>query len=588
MKRIVFLLVFLFLLFHPVLTYADDSWVIENFSSNLAVQQSGVVDVVETISVDFRNTPQYGIYRAIPYEYEVNGKEIYTKITVSKVLQNNVPVKYSTSENNGFEVISIGDSSTPLIGRNVYTITYTVTGILHERANSDELYWNVTGFNWPVEIEKAEAEVLLPDKGIISASCSEGTSGNTSVCQSDTESFQGALFSIVKPLAPSQGFTIGVTFEKGLVPILTANPPLTYLQTLMQWPAAAESLLIILTGIVVCWYVWYKYTGDFLAFLKSFGRKNKKSTAQRAVIKAEFSPPDNLSPAEIGVLLKMQAQAECITATIIDLGFRGFLQIVEIPKKWQFGSVDYLFIKTVPQNQNDNKTMRSYERLLHNALFNKRIQVKLSRLPTPFYHDLGNVKNALYHDVIVKKLFPFDPEKNHKRYRTLSLLLGFFSLCMLYVGTTTHSINAGEFGIGLLVDSVLFFFIYRNAPHRTPYGTRMYERSLGFMQFIEQAERYKQRYIEKETSFNEIVPFALLSGSPEQFGRKMEKFAVRSDNTKWFIGNNHNTILDFTTNIRIFSDSMSRAIGEKAGDISALHLQSKDRLEKRSKGNNKL
>ena len=108
------------------------------------------------------------------------------------------------------------------------------------------------------------------------------------------------------------------------------------------------------------------------------------------------------------------------------------------------------------------------------------------------------------------------------------------------------------------------------------------------MQFIERIERFKQQDI----VFNEFVPFALLSGLPEQFGKKIEKFGVLSYNTNWFPGNNNETLADFTTRLSIFSDSMSSAIDAKAGDIPAshgiLHLQSKDHLEKRSKGNNKL
>lgn len=563
MKRIVFLLIFLLLLFHPVSTYADDSWVIENFSSNLAVQPSGVVDVVETISVDFRNTPQYGIYRDIPYKYEVNGKEIYTKIAVSKVLQNNVPAKYATAENNGFEVISIGDTSIPLTGRNVYTITYTVTGIVHERANNDELYWNVTGFNWPVEIEKAEADVTMPEKGISSVSCSEGPSGYTSACQSNIESMQEAQFLVIRPLAASEGLTISVNFEKGFVPILTAHPPLSYGQNLLQWPIVLESLVIILVGIGFSWYVWYKYTGDFWLIIRVFGSSRKKNNAKPAVSKTEFTAPENLRPAEVGVLIRTRAETDYVTATIIDLASRGFIHIAEITKKWQFGSVDYLFTKTNSQDQNKKKTLRTYERLLLDTLFYKRIQVKLSSLTTPFYNDLGKVKAALYHDVIEKKLFPFDPEKNRKKYLTLALLIGVFGICMLYVGFTSYSVNAGEFGIGLLIDSLLFLFVYRYIPRRTPYGAQLYQRSLGFKQVIQRAERYKQLYTEKETIFTEILPFAIMFGLLEQYGKKMEKFGVQPGKIDWYTGPSIETTPGFAKRISLFSASMHAAITAK-------------------------
>jgi hypothetical protein len=553
MKRAVILpLSLFFLLFHPFIAHADNSWIIENFNSNLSVQNSGVVTVVETISVDFRSNPHQGIYRDIPYEYEMNGKQIYTNIDVVKVLQNNLPAKYAMSESNGYEEISIGDPKIPVIGRNVYSITYTLTGILQGFSENDALLWNVTGYNWPVEIQKAEAEVEMPAKGILSIVCNEGSIGSTSACQSNTESSQDALFMAIMPLAASEGLTITVNYEKGLVPILTAQQPLTYLQDLMQWPQVLESLLIILAGIGVTGYVWYKYTGDIWLLGKLLGNKKSKEKTKNRITKVEFTSPENLRPAEIGVLLSGTAQAVTIPATVIDLAVRGFLHITEIPKKWRFGHVDYLFTKSVPL---EKKALLSYEQVLLDALFYKRIKVKLSSLSSPFYKDLEKVKNELYRDVIEKKLFPFDPEKNRKKYRFLAILLGAFGICMSYVGFTTHSIHAGEFGIGLIGDSILFFILYRYMPQRTPNGTELYQRSKGYVLFIERAERYKRRYSEKENAW-EILPFAIIFGLTRQFTNKMEKIGVQMKGTGFHTEKTN----AFIASVSNFSDSMTAAI----------------------------
>lgn len=556
MKRVVFLLLLLSFLFFPFVVHADNSWIIENFNSNLTIQKSGVVLVVETISVDFRNNPQQGIYRDIPYEYELNGKKIYTKIDVSKVLQNNLPVKFSTSENNGYEEISIGDPDNSYIGRNVYTITYTVTGILQGFADHDALNWDVTGYNWPVEIQKAEAEVMMPGQGITSLSCSEGTVGTTATCQTNIESSQGALFTLLTPLAASQGLTITVNYIKGLVPLLTAQHPPTYLQSLMQFPAVMESIIIILAGLVVSGYVWYKYSGDFWTAMHSLRIKKKKMKTRQTTVKVEFNSPENLRPAEIEVLLNGRAETVSIPATIVDLATRGYLHISEIQKKWRFGQVDYLFTKTVP----NKKALLAYEQLLLDTLFYKRIKVKLSSLNTPFYTDLTKVKNTLYHSVISKKLFPFDPEKNRKRYRFLAIFFGVFGLCMSYVGFNSHSIHAGEFGIGLIVDSVLFFILYHYLPYRTAYGSELYRRSKGYVLFIERPERYNHRYTEKENVFTEILPYTIIFGVTEKFVNKMGKIGIKPKNTGWYTGLRPENAADFASGISNFSDSMTSAI----------------------------
>ncbi len=213
MKRLVFVCLFVCFLFIPARVHADDSWLIENFNSNIAVQQSGVVHVVETISVDFRTQPKHGIYRDIPYLYEANGKETYTTVAIINVLQNNLPAKYTLSQTNGYEEIKIGDPNQTIIGRTVYTIVYTVTGVLRGFSDHDELYWNVTGNEWQVEIQKAQASVTLPGDGIMQITCYEGVAGSQTPCQSNTASPQVATFATTAPLAESEGLTVVVGYK---------------------------------------------------------------------------------------------------------------------------------------------------------------------------------------------------------------------------------------------------------------------------------------------------------------------------------------------------------------------------------------
>src|SRR5579862_7594086 len=165
MKRLVFFGLSLVFFFIPTIAHADDSWVIENFNSNITIQQSGVVKVDETISVDFRDNSKHGIYRDIPFLYEENGKQTYTQVDITQVLQNNQQAQYTVSQVNGYEEIQIGNPNKTITGRNVYAIMYTVTGALHGFNDHDEFYWNVTGNDWQVEIQKAEVTVSLPSTG---------------------------------------------------------------------------------------------------------------------------------------------------------------------------------------------------------------------------------------------------------------------------------------------------------------------------------------------------------------------------------------------------------------------------------------
>jgi hypothetical protein len=250
MKRLIFLFVSFFLFFLPRVAFADNSWVIENFHSAIGIQKTGTIQVAETISVDFRITPEPGIYRDIPRQYEVNGKQLNTNIHITKVLQNNLPAAYATSQKGIYEEVQIGDPKKTVVGRNVYTIVYTVIGALRPTTNYDELYWDVTGNNWPVQIQKAEATITLPKEGIQKSSCYEGAIEAQISCSSTIASATKALFAATNILNPMQGLTVVVDYKKGLVPLLCASSPFVWLILVLV-------CLILLTGVVL--YIIKKY-----------------------------------------------------------------------------------------------------------------------------------------------------------------------------------------------------------------------------------------------------------------------------------------------------------------------------------------
>lgn len=565
MKRLVFLLVGSLLFFvssHQVL--ADDSWVIENFQSNVAIQQSGVVKVVETISVDFRDNPQHGIYRDIPYLYNSNGKQTYTEVKVVHVLQNSEPAQYTITQTNGYENIRIGDPNKTIVGRNVYTIAYTVTGVLQQVNNYDELYWNVTGNDWQVTIQKAEAEVTLPKDGIARITCYEGTAGSQDPCLSNLASAQKATFATANELGPDEGLTIVVDYNKGLIPILTAIPPKPYWERLFLWPDVLPLLIIIVSGIGFITAFWYKFGRDYWFGGVLFGTKDQKGNVKpvgsHETISVEFTSPDSLRPAEIGVLMDERADTLDVAATIIDLAARGFLQIVEIPRTWAFGRVDYLLLQSTPKKLRKDSELLPYEQLLLDKLFYKRSQIKLSSLKTTFYEDLKKVKNALYDEVVTKGLFEQSPEKVRRKYLAIAIILLIGGVGLLVLGFNENILLMGSFGLGFAVSGIAWIFMSRFMPRKTAYGRECYRRAKGYYVFINSAERYRQRYFEKQDMFNEVLPYAIIFGVTKKFAKKMEKMGVEPKQTDWYVGLHPFAIGIFAGNIQDFSSSLSSAM----------------------------
>ncbi|HVA96134.1 MAG TPA: DUF2207 domain-containing protein [Candidatus Acidoferrales bacterium] len=564
MKRLVFFSLLLLLLFIPPRVHADDSWVIENFHSDIAIQQKGTVKVVERIAVDFRNQPKHGIYRDIPYEYDSGGNKTYTQVDITSVLQNNTPARYTTTQSNGYEEIKIGDPNHTITGRTVYSLTYTVTGVLRGFNDHDELYWNVTGNDWAVVIQKAEATVSLPKQCMIKSTCYEGSSGSQTLCQSKSASPQVATFAATEPLGEYQGLTIVVGYKKGLVPLLTAKPPKTFLEKFIEWPSIMIFISTVLIGIGVIGYLWYRYGRDFWFAGILFGTKDQQGKAKpigaQETTSVEFTPPEKLRPAEIGVLMDERADTLDVVATIIDLATRGYLTITEVPKKWLFGKVDYLLTKSTPKQRLKAPEILSYEQLLLDKLFYKRSQIKISSLKKTFYEELKEVKQALYDDVVAKQLFPFDPEKTRKKYLVAGIVLAALGAGLFFPALNTDTVLSAEVGLGLIVSGGLFLLMFRFMPRKTAYGRELYRRSKGYYLFIDRAEKYRQRYFEKENMFNEVLPYAIVFGLTKKFAKKMETIGLKPEQTSWYVGSHAFATGAFLGSIDDFSHSMSAAM----------------------------
>ncbi len=575
MKRILFIFLSLVFFFTPSIAHADDSWVIENFNSNIAIQQSGVVRVVETIAVDFKDTPKHGIYRDIPYLYESGGKQTYTQIAITDVLQNKSHAHYETSETNGYEEIKIGDPDRTITGRNEYTIMYTVTGVLRGFSDHDELYWNVTGNDWQVTIQKAQATVTLPASGITKITCFEGFSDSQTPCQSNSVSPQVATFTTTNSLAESEGLTVVVGYNKGLVPLLTAKPPQSYWEKLVALPSVLTTVATLLAGVLLIGYRWFRYGRDYWFAGNLFGTKEQTGTMKpigaHETISVEFTPPENLRPAEIGVLMDERADTLDVTATIIDLAARGYLTITEVPKKWLFGKVDYTLTQTTPTKKLRQIPLAAYEQLLLDKLFENGNQVTLSSLKTTFYDDLAEVKQSLYSDVVAKELFPFDPEETRNKYRVVAIFCMASGVALLFAGYKLPVFLFGSIGIGLVASGLLLLLVLRFMPRKTAYGRELYRRAKGYYLFIDKAEKYRQQYFEKENMFNEVLPYAIVFGLTKKFAKQMDKMGIKPTQPDWYYGTHPFTTGVFIGSLNNFSSSFSSAIAStpsKGGGFS--------------------
>ena len=136
---------------------------IEDFAVDILIDPSGELLITESIQVRFI-TPHHGIERFIAISGKSPlGETISIDLQLEEIQLNGGSVPYTSSTRASNRLFRIGDADRTITGTYEYEIRYRVkrAWLFHE--NAVQLYWNVTGNQWDIPIERASAVVHFPD-----------------------------------------------------------------------------------------------------------------------------------------------------------------------------------------------------------------------------------------------------------------------------------------------------------------------------------------------------------------------------------------------------------------------------------------
>ncbi|MEK7143126.1 MAG: DUF2207 domain-containing protein [Patescibacteria group bacterium] len=497
------------ILIFPIFTHAQSNEKITRFSSTIAIQSDSSIIVSEEIDYFFPS-PKHGIIRFIPFRYLDNTSGRYFSTPIQVLAVTNSQGKnwlYSQSQSKNYLELKIGDPNSTIEGNQTYKISYKVLGVINYFNDHDELYWNVTGDKWEVELNNIQAEVSIPlltNVNNLELACYTGSSGsNLKDCVSDQAGGKATFSSSKGPL------TIVTGFEKGLV--------IPYNRQ-YEIKLRHESPWYWLIPLVVLIYLIFRY---FLFGRDPFGR---------GTIAPEFSPPENLLPAEMGTLLDEKADRRDISATIIDLAVKGYLKIREKDKK-------YTLIKL----KEDGKDLKNFEKNIFSGLFLSGKTVKLSEIHEDFAAKLSDIFDNLYQNLIEKKYFPKNPQK----VRNKQLWFGFIVIILsgLFFWLSWNLMTA------LILSGVLILIFSRSMPKKTREGVIVKDKILGFKEFLYRAERYRIHWQEKENIFEKYLPYAMVLGIADKWAKNFKD--IYKNPPDWYED-------DFTTfNAVVFASSLN-------------------------------
>lgn len=279
------------------------------FRSDIAVDDTGAIDVRETIQVVSRGDQiRRGIFRVIPLTRTMGLGRVRATFDLQSVEKDGASSPYNLTIESGQAKVRIGSADVVLKpGVYTYKIAYRMTKQVGFFDDYDEIYWNATGDEWGFRIDRAEAVVTLPDSArVVSTSVYTGGFGESGHNATVSTGAGTATFATTAPLPPQTGMTVAVAFPKGIVPEPSA------LSRLLRDPLTAiVSVVGALATLVYFLYAWNRVGRD----------------PPLGPIIPVYRP--TIPPHAMRYLDRMGYDTKCLVAALLDLAVKGHVTFAE-------------------------------------------------------------------------------------------------------------------------------------------------------------------------------------------------------------------------------------------------------------------
>lgn len=286
---------------------SSGGYVIQNYDINMVVNENNTFDITESITAYF-NVGKHGIYRKIPLNNSIERNNGTTSNNIAKITDISVSEKYTTSIENGYKVIKIGDANSKITGKHNYVIKYKYNIGKDPLKGVDELYYNLIGDQWHTKIENVSFTITMPkafDESLLGFSSGRIGSADSS---NITYNVDGNIIigNIINPIKSGGALTVRVTLPEEYFVGESENIDLF----------SIFIVILFAVFIFIAFKLWIKYGKD-----------------DQIVETIEFYPPEEYNSAEIGFLYKGSADTKGIISLLIYLANKGYLKIEEIEKE---------------------------------------------------------------------------------------------------------------------------------------------------------------------------------------------------------------------------------------------------------------
>jgi uncharacterized membrane protein YgcG len=451
------------------------------YDSEVEVLADGSLEVTEhiTVQAEGRNIRR-GIYRDFPTRYRDRfDNQVHVRFEMVDVERNGEPEDWFTERrSNGIRINTGGDDFLPVPAEYTFTLRYRTTRQLGYFEEHDELYWNAIGTGWDFPIESGTVRVRLPSPVPVDSMGTEAYTGPQDV--QGTAYAAGisgpgvAEFRLTGALQPREGFTIVLTFPKGIV-----QEPST-MQRAVWLLTDNRGVLVALAGLLVL--LWYS-----VSRWREVGRDPRPG-----VIIPHYEPPEGHGPAALRYLFRLGGRydSRCFSSDLLALAVAGRLRIGSRKKllgdEWWLERVTGSGEKGDPQggaHGNPHLRLVPAQEILLGKLFpggKTRLDLENSNAATV------SAAQSAHSKALDAELHPRFFKRNAARTAKASAI-GVGTAILAFAVSGGNGIPFIVLLIGAMLLTVIAFGFLVRAP--TPEGRRLMDEIDGLRLYLEVAER---------------------------------------------------------------------------------------------------
>ena len=534
-----------------------------SFTAEYVLDAEGGATVTETIDYVFGTSTgvKHGILRNIVTRQAVtdaNGRasedeyRYYALDLQSVTSPTGAPTQTKVTDQSGGETqIRVGDPDVTVSGSETYVLTYHLANVMNPFPDHAEFFYNVF-LGDSVPKDRVKVTVTGPG-GVTEVNCVRGSNPGTA-CAS-AEPGQTAVFTVDNLLGnedltiatslPRAGFgelkpdirAAGSAYDEGQAKVLTSLA--------LAGGIGAPLVAVAVMGVLVAtrgrdeWYAGVTPglapgASDAVAPGAVPPPPQPTLRGRKPEIAVQFNPPPGVQPGMVGTIIDESADTIDVSATVMDLAVRGFLQIQETQSGTMFSRTDWRLVQLPPP---PGQTLRPYEATVLDGLFSIGSDVKLSELKYKFNTTLNLAIRQMYSEVVDRGWFRRSPQRQRQGWQALGfLLIGAGIVSCFYLGVITNAIDqTGKFGIGipsgvvlglgLIVAGLIFRILGKRMAAKTAAGSAVYAQALGFRKYLETAEASQIRFEEASAIFSRYLPYAIVFGVADRWAGTFQRVA---------------------------------------------------------------